>query len=523
MDAALTLVHESARAAGVACAVAGALSGKLLDRLGRVGANALAEAPQAAAPCMAPSPRAATPHVHGSKASAFEFETTGFHPARDTSAAPALAPLALIAAATRMPQPSDGREARDEPGAAAAAARTPPSSTSSSPAAHAPCAACGASSLCASPAEERGSPAPPPPALRLPALPTTAGASQPARAPAPTRRLTQRSRMRRALGAAAFTCAVLAIGSGWGLLLPTSTAGSVGGGAAELGGALAELVGDMGEIVGATFFHGANGGRCAFDVSLDLPPPTACPPAARQVGAPPASADRPPLQVHTSVREVDQLLAPNMPLLGADFDAYRRHVYRVLTYAVHFWLADERASAGGARAARPSAPCARFGRMRWLVRAAPARADELQHAALIAGVVFHDLGSWAPPPSPLLSSRAIEASVAHAHAALSHWARERLDLVAAIIRNQHKLTPFTGAHAEVVNAVRKAEWLESTAGALRFGVSRRDIARVNARLPRGAPAGGSGGARRGGWRGAASALRALFERRLDAPKGPQAY
>lgn len=136
---------------------------------------------------------------------------------------------------------------------------------------------------------------------------------------------------------------------------------------------------------------------------------------------------------------VETLFAPYREVIGKDYPAYRGHVYRVITYAMHFLGQEE--------AHRP------------LVETA---------------LVYHDIGLWTDRELGYLEP---------SEAAALRDNREKgfgLDpeLLRAAIHWHHKITPYRGPGADVVNAVRKADWIDASQGMLRKGLSRAQVAEV---------------------------------------------
>lgn len=43
--------------------------------------------------------------------------------------------------------------------------------------------------------------------------------------------------------------------------------------------------------------------------------------------------------------------------------------------------------------------------------------------------------------------------------------------------------PFAGPDAEIVNAVRQADWIDASMGIVQHGVSRREVAEIEAAIP----------------------------------------
>lgn len=141
---------------------------------------------------------------------------------------------------------------------------------------------------------------------------------------------------------------------------------------------------------------------------------------------------------------IERELALVRDRVGADFPGYRNHVYRVLTYAMHFLDGDEQ----------------------W-------------RATIAFALAHHDVGLWTDQALAYL-----EPSEAHAERARQARAPE-LDetLVRDLIHWHHKITPFRGPNAEVVNAVRKADWVDASGGRVSKGLARRQIVTVMTALP----------------------------------------
>lgn len=141
---------------------------------------------------------------------------------------------------------------------------------------------------------------------------------------------------------------------------------------------------------------------------------------------------------------IERELEPLRTRIGADFPGYRNHVYRVLSYAMHFLDGETR------------------------------------HRATIAfALAHHDVGLWTDRTLAYL-----EPSEGHAERARQARAPD-LDaqLVHDLIHWHHKITPFRGANAEVVNAVRKADWIDASGGRVSKGLPRRQIVTVMTALP----------------------------------------
>ena len=150
------------------------------------------------------------------------------------------------------------------------------------------------------------------------------------------------------------------------------------------------------------------------------------------------------IEVITRSNRVETLLEPFRETIGGDYDGYRGHVYRVLSYAMHFLGRED-----GAR------------------------------GPIETALVYHDLGLWTDKKIGYLEP-SIE-RVQHDNSARS-WGHDP-ELLRDIIYWHHKVTPFRGPNADVVNAVRKADWIDATAGVVRAGMPKRNIEKVTNAIP----------------------------------------
>jgi hypothetical protein len=147
---------------------------------------------------------------------------------------------------------------------------------------------------------------------------------------------------------------------------------------------------------------------------------------------------------------VEEVLGTWRPALGGDFAAYRGHVYRVLTFA------------RGLAAAASAAPVS----------------DDTVHTLAIA-VVFHDLGIWSDgtldylPPSEARARAHCEATGRAAAA----------PAVVAMIAQHHKLLPYRGPDAVLVEALRRADLVDLTLGTVRFGLPADLVRSARAAFP----------------------------------------
>lgn len=150
------------------------------------------------------------------------------------------------------------------------------------------------------------------------------------------------------------------------------------------------------------------------------------------------------IQIIDHSDRVENLFAPYHDIIGKDYAAYRGHVYRVITFAMHFLNGDEEA--------RP------------LVETA---------------LVYHDIGLWTENNLAYL-----EPSEEHALADNEKYGW-RLDpqLLRDAIHWHHKVFPYRGPNQRIVEAVRKADWIDATEGRIRKGLSKAQVSAVQDAIP----------------------------------------
>jgi hypothetical protein len=141
---------------------------------------------------------------------------------------------------------------------------------------------------------------------------------------------------------------------------------------------------------------------------------------------------------------VEEMFVPYRTLIGDDFDGYRNHVYRCVTYAMHFL------------------------------------GNETEHEKLVeTAFVYHDIGLWTDKKLAYLEpSEAL---------ALGDNKKNGWGLNSEALRNaihwHHKIFKYQGIHANVVEACRKADWIDATQGWCRKGMRRLDIVKVESTFP----------------------------------------
>ena len=138
---------------------------------------------------------------------------------------------------------------------------------------------------------------------------------------------------------------------------------------------------------------------------------------------------------------VEELFAPYRTTIGSDFDGYRNHVYRVITYAMHF------------------------------LNSAP-EYERLVETAF----VYHDIGLWTDHKLAYLEPS--EAAALQDNEKYG-WGLAP-DALRGAIHWHHKVFRYKGTHQDVIEACRKADWIDASQGWVRKGMSRSAIAKVEA-------------------------------------------
>ncbi len=150
------------------------------------------------------------------------------------------------------------------------------------------------------------------------------------------------------------------------------------------------------------------------------------------------------LVIKTNRARVEALLKPYRDLLGDDYDGYRNHVYRTITYAMYFLQ------------------------------------DAPDYEPLVeTAFVYHDLGLWTDRALAYLEP---SEALARADNDKYGWGLPT-DALTGAIHWHHKVFRYRGPHEQVIEACRKADWIDATQGWLRKGINGVSIKRVEAAFP----------------------------------------
>lgn len=146
----------------------------------------------------------------------------------------------------------------------------------------------------------------------------------------------------------------------------------------------------------------------------------------------------------TQLEWLDELLERYRSELGKDFAGYRNHVYRVINFC-HLMI----------------------------------DADARQLQILCIAGAFHDLGIWTAGTFDYLAPSRLLAEAYLEEIDQPQWAAEVLPM----IELHHKISAAAAHPSNLVEAFRRADWIDVSLGMLGFGLSRQDRRRVFTAFP----------------------------------------
>lgn len=141
---------------------------------------------------------------------------------------------------------------------------------------------------------------------------------------------------------------------------------------------------------------------------------------------------------------VEELFSRYKSVIGKDFPGYRNHVYRTITYAMHFLDNDPK-----------------FERLVETI------------------FVYHDIGLWTDHELAYLEP---SEAVALADNKKFDWGLDP-EILQSGIHWHHKIFSYKGPHQKVVEACRKADWIDASKGLIRKGLSKAAIKEVELAFP----------------------------------------
>lgn len=179
---------------------------------------------------------------------------------------------------------------------------------------------------------------------------------------------------------------------------------------------------------------------------------------------------RPRIILITSSENVESFLSPYQEVIGADYLGYKNHILRVLTYTQHL-LPDQATFTKNQKAIEVKTSVHNSIRSR-----------SLPHSCFFTqlALVYHDIGLWTDSELSYLEPSLKQALK---KAEELHFTNSEKALVKSIILEHHKLLPFKGPNAEIVEAVRQADLVDFSFGIVNHGIADRHISEAYAALP----------------------------------------
>ncbi|MFZ5605458.1 MAG: hypothetical protein ACOY7J_23610 [Pseudomonadota bacterium] len=150
-----------------------------------------------------------------------------------------------------------------------------------------------------------------------------------------------------------------------------------------------------------------------------------------------------------NLQHIDSILAEWQPVLGADYEGYRNHVVRMVTFCLMLRrLASQDVS------------------------------EEDQRKIEIAGC-FHDIGLWTGNTLDYLSPSLPPARRYLAAQGLDGWSSE----IEQMILLHHKVTPVQDSEPALAELFRRGDLVDFSLGAVRFGLPGKVVRKVQAIFP----------------------------------------
>jgi len=154
------------------------------------------------------------------------------------------------------------------------------------------------------------------------------------------------------------------------------------------------------------------------------------------------------MKIEQEIPLLEEILAPWVAVIGADYLGYRNHVYRMLHCSFELLGRNE-------------------------------REDDQARQKLIIAAAFHDIGIWIdktidyiPPSLPPAISYLKENG-------LSDWTEE----ITLMITEHHKLTKVIDQRYPLVELFRRADLIDFSLGLIRFGIERPALKTLNKTFP----------------------------------------
>jgi hypothetical protein len=137
--------------------------------------------------------------------------------------------------------------------------------------------------------------------------------------------------------------------------------------------------------------------------------------------------------------------------IGNDYQAYRNHCLRVLTFATHH--------------------CGEY-------------CKEREINLMAMALAYHDIALWSDKQMSYLEPSAKQMH-SHANDGGEDWTEEEMITAHEIVMQHHKLTEWKGERGDgrLINSVRKGDWADATIGVIRFGLPASLLEDTYRRIP----------------------------------------
>jgi len=150
------------------------------------------------------------------------------------------------------------------------------------------------------------------------------------------------------------------------------------------------------------------------------------------------------LETEDNIPLLEQILGRHRESIGAQFQPYRNHVYRVLNYCFVFH---------------------------------DCQGDDMEKLVIVA--CFHDLGIWPDDRFDYLAPSIKLAEAYLTEQGHQEWSRE----ITQMIDLHHRFRTVNNGVSPLVEVFRKADWVDASLGLRRFRLNRSLIRQVSGRFP----------------------------------------
>jgi hypothetical protein len=142
-------------------------------------------------------------------------------------------------------------------------------------------------------------------------------------------------------------------------------------------------------------------------------------------------------------RIIEDLMEKFKPVMGADHDKYKNHVYRVFLNCL---LLDS---------------------------------EKTHEEKYAIAAVFHDIGIWSDHKIDYLIPSVEQARIYLTETGKQEWINE----ITLMIYWHHKISRYRGEHEKTVQNFRKADWIDVSLGLLTFGCDKQKIKENRKKFP----------------------------------------